>query len=115
MVKPNAATMAYGTVIFLATLAAWLWGETHGVKTDVLWIVSVPVVGGLFLGESISGAKKAAEQAAAQTNGLLDGRVKAAVAAALADRDAARTRQAQGDIGSVTRPSEESPASRPEG
>lgn len=98
MNRPNTATMTFGVIIFISALAAWLWGETHGVNTDILWIVTTPVVGALFVGQQVAHAADAAQQAAAQTNGALDGRVKAAMASALADRDAARTRQAQGDI-----------------
>jgi len=97
-VKPNTSTMIFGVVIFLASLAAWLWGETHAVNTDILWIVATPVVMALFVGQQLGATAEHAQQAATQTNGALDSRIKAGVAAALADRDAARTRQANGDI-----------------
>ena len=91
--------MVFGTIIFVATLAAWLYGEQMGVETTTLWTVSTPVVMALFIGTAVGEAADAARQAAAQTNGAMDPRIKAAVAAALADRDAARTRQAVGDLG----------------
>ena len=91
--------MTFGVVIFLASLAAWLFGEMHGIDTNVVWMVSGPLLVALFIGTKVDDAKTAAEQAVAQTNGVLDGRIKSSVAAALADRDAARTRQANGDIG----------------
>ena len=112
---PTVATMGFGVVVFLATLAAWLYGEQQGVNTAMLWTLSVPLVLALFLGQGINEAAGAAKQAAAQTNGVLDARIRSAVqgvvsdalpalvksatSAALADRDAARTRQARGDIG----------------
>lgn len=92
-------SLVAGTVIFLATLAAWLYGAQAGVDTTMLWAVSTPLVLGLFLGETVTAAATSARQAAIQTNGSLEGRVKAATAQALAERDAARTRQVLGDIG----------------
>lgn len=87
-----------GCVISLAVIAAWLWGKLHGIETTELMAFAVPVVGALFLVSPISRAGEAAQQAVAQTNGALDARVEQAVAQALAHRDAARTRQAVGDI-----------------
>ena len=98
MSKPSTATMLFGVIIFVATLGAWLWGETHGVDTNIVWVVATPVITALFVGQQIGAAADAAKQAAAQTNGGLHDRIKSAVAGALADRDAARTRQAQGDV-----------------
>lgn len=115
------ATMAFGTVIFLAAVAAWLYGELHGLATDILWLVVVPIVSALFVSQPLANladrttqAGDAARQAASQTNGVLDERirgavsgamsealpgiVKAATSSALADRDAARTRQVRGDV-----------------
>ena len=87
-----------GAVIFGVTVAAWLIAESQGISTGPLLGFAVPVVAALFLAPSVSATRHAAEATAAQTNGVLDGRMKAAVSAALADRDAARTRQMQGDI-----------------
>ena len=115
------ATMLFGTIIFLAATAAWLYAESLGVPTDILWLVVVPIVSALFVSQPLANladrthaAGDAARQAANQTNGVLDERirgavstalgeqlpgiVKAAASSALADRDAARTRQARGDI-----------------
>jgi hypothetical protein len=97
----SAVTMGFGVVVFVATLAAWLYGEAHHVDTTIVWTVAGPIILALFVGHQLGTTSDAAKQAASQTNGVLDARVKAAVAAALADRDAARTRQAQGDIGTV--------------
>lgn len=102
MKQPTTATMSFGVIVFLASLGAWLWGETHGVNTDILWIVTTPVVGALFIGQQLGATAQHAQQAANQTNGMMDSRVKSAVSAALADRDAARTRQAQGDVSDAT-------------
>ena len=80
--------------------AAWLYGESVAhVDTTIVWTVSGPIILALFVGHQLGATADAAQQAANQTNGVLGDRIKAAVAAALADRDAARTRQAQGDIG----------------
>jgi hypothetical protein len=92
------AAMTFGTIIFCATLAAWLYGETHNIDTGVVWTVTTPVIGFLFIGGALSKTADNAEQAAIQTNGSMDSKIKAAVSSALADRDMARTRQAQGDI-----------------
>ena len=112
--RPTPGMMIIGTVIFVATLAAWLYAETHDVDTSALLAFAVPVVGALFLSSGISAARSAAEQSANQTNGSMDAKIRAAmgsalsehdgaleaaVSAALAKRDAARTRQALGDIG----------------
>lgn len=99
---PTAVTMGFGVVVFVATLIAWLYGESIAhVNTTIVWTVAGPIILALFVGQQLGNTADAAKQAASQTNGALDARVKAAVAAALADRDAARTRQAQGDIGTV--------------
>ena len=96
---PTTITMLFGVVIFVATLAAWLYGESVAhVDTTIVWTVSGPIILALFVGHQLGATADAAQQAANQTNGVLGDRIKAAVAAALADRDAARTRQAQGDI-----------------
>ena len=87
-----------GTVISLATIAAWLYGATHSIDTAPLFAFVIPVVGSLFIANGLGKTSEAAQQAATQTNGLLGPRIKAAVSEALADRDAARTRQVQGDI-----------------
>lgn len=92
------AAMAFGTIIFVATLAAWLYGSERGIDTNVLWSVVTPVIGFLFIGGALNKTAEHAEQAAVQTNGSMDSKIKAAVSSALADRDSARTRQAQGDI-----------------
>jgi hypothetical protein len=101
---PTALTMGFGVAVFVATLAAWLYGETVHIDTTIVWTVAGPIVLALFVGQQLGNTADAAKQAASQTNGALDARVKAAVAAALADRDAARTRQAQGDIGTSVPP-----------
>ena len=98
MLKPDWHTMIFGVLIFCATLAAWLFGELHGVETTILWSVATPVILALFVGQGLADTAANARAAATQTNGNMDGRIKAAVSSALADRDAARTRQAKGDI-----------------
>lgn len=90
--------LVIGCLITMAAIGAWIFAKLNGVETGELMAFVVPVVGALFLVTSVSRAGDAAQQAASQTNGMLDARVKSAVAAALADRDAARTRQSQGDI-----------------
>lgn len=97
------AAMMFGTIIFLATLAAWLYGSERGIDTGVLWSVVTPVIGFLFIGGALNKTAEHAEQAAVQTNGSMDHKIKSAVSAALAERDSARTRQAQGDISEPSR------------
>lgn len=87
-----------GTVIFVAVLGTWLVGKRWGIDTTELMPFAVPVVSALFLVGPISKAAESASQAASQTNGQLEPRIQAAVARALAARDAARTRQAVGDV-----------------
>jgi uncharacterized membrane protein len=90
-----------GTVIFVAVLATWLVGKRWNIDTTELMPFAVPVVSALFLVGPISKAAESASQAASQTNGMLDARIQAGVAKALAARDAARTRQAVGDVSDV--------------
>ena len=98
MTKPNNGTMAFGVIVFVATLAAWLYASSNGIPSEMLWAVSTPVVLGLFVGQQLAHTSEQAQKAADATNGALPERIKAAVTSALADRDAARTRQSRGDI-----------------
>ena len=100
---PNLPMMIIGVLVFALATAAWLYGERSGIDTTIIWTVATPVVGALFLVGPITSAAQPAQQAAAQTNGILEARMKSAMAAALADRDAARTRQARGDIAALDR------------
>lgn len=97
------AAMAFGTVIFIATLVAWLYGSQRGIDTTVLWSVVTPVIGFLFIGGALSKTADHAEQAAIQTNGSMEAKIKAQVSSALADRDAARTWQATTPVGPPVR------------
>ena len=96
--QPTLGMMVIGCIIFLGVLAAWLYAESRNIDTSALLAFAVPVVSALFLAGTVQRGAEAAERAANQTNGALDGRIQAAVSAALANRDAARTRQARGDI-----------------
>lgn len=98
------SAMAFGTIIFIATLCAWIYGSLNGIDTTVLWSVVTPVIGFLFIGGALNKTAEHAEQAAVQTNGAMDHKIKSAVSSALADRDSARTRQAQGDISDIADP-----------
>ena len=98
MRTPDNATMTFGVIIFVSTLAAWLFGEFQGVDTTILWAVATPVVMALFVGGQLGRVAESSAAAATQTNGSMSERIKAAVSSALADRDAARTRQSQGDV-----------------
>lgn len=93
--------LAAGVVIFVVVVAAWVYAKAHGIETGELISFAVPVVGALFLAGPIGAAASSAQQAAHQTNGVLGDRIEAAVSSALAKRDAARTRQAQGDVSEV--------------
>ena len=112
--RPSTAALTVGTILFVVLVGAWLFAELNGIGTGPLLALAGPIIAGLFLAGPIGEARSAAQAAAAQTNGVMDSRfkaaataalseqheaTKAAVAAALADRDAARTRQALGDIG----------------
>lgn len=108
------AAMSFGTIIFLATLAAWLYGSAHGIDTTVLWSVVTPVIGFLFIGGALSKTADHAEQAAIQTNGSMEAKIKAQVSSALADRDAARTWQATTPVGPPVRVDAHIPAMEPD-
>jgi hypothetical protein len=87
-----------GAVLFCAVIGAWTFCKLRQIDTTELLAFAVPVIGALFLVGPINQAAQASQQAAAQTNGVLDARIQSAVSSALAKRDAARTRQAVGDI-----------------
>lgn len=102
--RPSIAMMVIGTIVFVATLGAWLYAESQHIPTGALLAFAVPVVGALFLAGPLSTAARSAQQAAQQTNGVMEERMISAVGKALANRDAARTRQAQGDISAEYKP-----------
>ena len=87
-----------GTIITIVTIGAWLFAATHGIDTAPLFAFVIPIVGALFVANGLGKTAEHAQQAATQTNGMMGPRIKAAVAEALADRDAARTRQVVGDV-----------------
>ena len=93
--RPTLAMLIVGTIIFVTVTAAWLFAEFHHIATGALLAFAVPVVGALFIGHQLGVTATAAQQAASQTNGALDARIKAGATAALAERDATRTMQAQ--------------------
>jgi hypothetical protein len=109
------AAMAFGTVIFIATLVAWLYGSQRGIDTTVLWSVVTPVIGFLFIGGALSKTADHAEQAAIQTNGSMEAKIKAQVSSALADRDAARTWQATSPLAPPVRVDAQVPQMEPDG
>ena len=90
-------SMIVGVAVLALSLAAWLYGETHGINTDILWTIVPALLIALFIGAGVAQAGTFAQQAAQQTNGALDARIAQGVAIALGNRDKARTRQAQGD------------------
>jgi hypothetical protein len=98
--------MIFGTIIFLATLAAWLYASAHNIDTGVLWSVVTPVIAFLFIGGALNKTAEHAQEAATNTNGAMGPKIEAAVATALANRDMARTRQAQGDIADIADPTQ---------
>ena len=68
MPRANATiwTMIFGTIIFVATLYAWLYAEQHSIDSSVLWPVAVPVITALFVGQQLGAIGKAANQAVVQ-------------------------------------------------
>lgn len=88
------AAMLFGTIIFVSTLVAWIYASLNDIDSTVLWSVVTPVIGFLFVGGALNKTADHAEQAAIQTNGSMEAKIKAQVASALAERDAARTWQA---------------------
>ena len=101
---PTVANMIFGVIIFVTTLAAWLWGEKNGVNTDVLWVIAVPVITALFIGNSLGKVANATQQTALQTNGTLDTRIENAVTRSLASRDVTRAKQSIDSTGVATNP-----------
>lgn len=97
-VKPvSLTTMIFGTIIFIVSLAAWLYASERDMPTEIIWVVAIPVITALFIGESLAGTARNAAKTVEQTNGAMGARIESAVAKALGNRDAARTRQARGD------------------
>lgn len=93
--RPTLPTMVVGLILFLAALAAWLYAADRDINTDILWAVIVPILTALFVGHQVSAAAENAQKAADQTNGTMNERIKSVMIEALAERDAARTWQAQ--------------------
>lgn len=91
--RSNVAMLISGTIVFLATITGWLYASTHNIDATPILGFAIPVVGALFIGNSVGKAADNAAQAASQTNGTLDARIETGVRRALADRDAARTWQ----------------------
>ena len=90
--------MIVGCVVLGMSLVAWLWGEAHDIDTSMIWTIVPIILASLFIGNSLGATADAAKQAATQTNGTMTERMVNAVTIALTARDAARTRQVQGDI-----------------
>lgn len=89
--KPNLPMLIVGTIIFLSSLGGWLYASTHDIDASAILAFASPVVGFLLLGNIVQRAATAAEQAASQTNGSLEAKIKANVSAALSERDQAKT------------------------
>jgi hypothetical protein len=109
------AVLVAGVIIFLATLTAWLIAGHMGIDPGPLFYIAGPVIASLFVAPSLGKAADNAAQAATQTNGQLDARLEAAAGRALAKRDAARTRQAVGDVGIPGLSPEDGTATSPTG
>jgi len=98
---PNMGMLIAGCFVFGISIGGWLYASVSHIDATPILGFAIPIVGALFVGNSLGKAADNAAQAAAQTNGALDSRIKAAVSSALADRDFARTRQQHGDIGQL--------------
>ena len=83
-------TMIFGTIVFLSSLAAWIYCAERDINTDILWAVVVPILTALFIGHQLGVTAENAQKAADQTNGMLIPRIESAVQNAMAKRDAAR-------------------------
>ena len=95
---PRLYAMVVGLMLFTVTCVAWLFAAIHNVDPGPLFYIAGPVISAIFLAPAVGDAAKSASLAANNTNGQLDGRIKSAMASALSERDATRTRQAVGDI-----------------
>ena len=95
---PRLYVMIVGLLIFTVTCVSWLFAAIHKVDPGPLFYIAGPVIASIFLAPAIGDSAKNSAIAANNTNGQMDGRIKSAVASALSERDATRTRQAVGDI-----------------
>lgn len=93
--------LAAGLGVFAITVFGWLYAETHGVDSGALFYMASPVIAALFLAPGVNRAADAATEAARNTNGPMDARIRAGVAEALAARDNARALQAVRDSEAV--------------
>ena len=104
--RPSPAMLTCGTIIFAVSLGAWLYAAINHIDATGILSFAVPVIGALFLVTPVSTAARAAASAASQTNGVLDQRVKSAVASALAERDHTRSWQASRSADQPTLPTD---------
>lgn len=104
------SSMLVGLGVLVVVVVAWLYGATHGVDVTPLWAIAPALLVALFLGAGVAQAGQFAQQAAQQTNGALDARIAKVMSDQLANRDAARTRQAVGDISQPTAADDMTPA-----
>lgn len=97
--RPPLGASLVGLAYLVVLVGAWLLAESMHIPTEPLWLITPLVLGVVLIGQPLSTIASNAKAAATQTNGSMDARIQAGVARALADRDAARTRQAVGDSG----------------
>ena len=103
MIPRSNSSMVIGTILFVFSLAAWVYCAERDINTDILWAVVVPILTALFIGHQLGSIGENAQKAAEQTNGSLIPRMEAAVQSAMAKRDAARMYQSYNPSQLVTR------------
>ena len=103
MSQRSVSSMVIGTILFVFSLAAWVYCAERDINTDILWAVVVPILTALFIGHQLGSIGENAQKAAEQTNGTLIPRVEAAVQTAMAKRDAARLYQSYNPTALVTK------------
>ncbi len=92
---------AAGVLIYLATLVAIVWQEMHGHTPDTIMLLAGPVVAALLVNGRTS--RVAADQGAqlakieAQTNGILDQRIRDGVRDVIAPLTLTTARHAKDD------------------
>lgn len=83
------ATLVAGVVVFLSTIGAYVYMETHGYGTAQLLALAGPVIAALLITKHVTTlTRKQNEQietVVQQTNGQLDARIREQVRAAITD------------------------------
>lgn len=81
----DALTLILGTVVVLATMAAYLYAQVRGIEVDALLAFVVPVVSALLIVRQVDKVHATTKQVEKQTNGELTRRLEDHRAATVAE------------------------------